>query len=88
MKKLLLLILFSGLFSKVNAELAVTLNVETPGTLSTMIASSRVPEVTHLTLSGSINDQDVPSYYHCMIPLQALFSKQCHPSTLLSFRIW
>ena len=59
MKKLLLLILFSGLFSKVNAELAVTLNVETPGTLSTMIASSRVPEVTHLTLSGSINDQDV-----------------------------
>ena len=47
------------MFSNCFAELSVSLNVETPGSLSTMIASSRKSEITHLTLSGTINGSDI-----------------------------
>lgn len=58
-RKILLFTYFCVISLSGYAELSVTLNVETPGTLSTMIASSKVSEVTHLTLSGSINSSDV-----------------------------
>lgn len=59
MKRIALLIYLLSLFAYCNAELAITLNVETPGSLSTMIASSRKSEITHLTLSGTINGSDI-----------------------------
>lgn len=58
-RKILLFTYFCVISLSGYAELSVTLNVETPGTLSKMIASSKVSEVTHLTLSGSINSSDV-----------------------------
>lgn len=57
--KYILLFVLCFMFSNCFAELSVSLNVETPGSLSTMIASSRKSEITHLTLSGTINGSDI-----------------------------
>lgn len=59
MRKYFLLTYFLLSFVYGHAELAVKLNVETPGSLSTMIASSKKSKITHLTLSGTINGSDI-----------------------------
>lgn len=59
MKKIFLLTAFFSSVVYCYAELSVTLNVETPGSLSTMIASSRKSQITHLTINGSINGSDI-----------------------------
>lgn len=59
MKKILFLVYLLSHYIYSYAELSVTLNVETPGSLSSMIASSRKSEITHLTLSGVINGSDI-----------------------------
>lgn len=59
MRRIVLLFFLLSSFAYCNAELAITLNVKTPGSLSTMIASSRKSEITHLTLSGTINGSDI-----------------------------
>lgn len=58
-KKLLLFVYFCIISLYGHAELSITLNVETPGSLSTMIASSKKSMITHLTLSGKINGSDI-----------------------------
>ena len=59
MKKMLFLAYLLSSFVYCYAELAITLNVETPGSLSSMIASSKKSQITHLTISGTINGSDI-----------------------------
>ena len=59
MKRIVLLFYLLSSFAYCNAELAITLNVETPGSLSSMIASSKKSEITSLTLTGSLNGSDI-----------------------------
>lgn len=42
-----------------HAELSVTLNVEYPGTLPNLIASSKKYVITRLTLTGRLNGSDI-----------------------------
>lgn len=59
MKRILFLVYLLSHYIYSYAELSVTLNVETPGSLSSMIASSKKSEITHLTLSGVIDGSDI-----------------------------
>ena len=59
MKRILFLVYLLSHYIYSYAELSVTLNVETPGSLSSMIASSRKSEITHLTITGKINGSDI-----------------------------
>ena len=59
MKRLFLLLCLFGSAICTYAELSITLNVETAGSLSTMIASSKQFEVTSLTLTGKLNGSDI-----------------------------
>lgn len=59
MKKILILIYLLSSFVYCHAELAITLNVEKPGSLSTMIASSKENQITSLTLTGNLNGSDI-----------------------------
>lgn len=59
MKKILLIIYLLSIWFNSYAELSVNLNVETPGSLSSMIASSKASQITSLTLTGRLNGSDI-----------------------------
>lgn len=59
MRKILALAYLLSSFLYCYAELAITLNVETPGSLSSMIASSKKSQITSLTLTGKLNGSDI-----------------------------
>ena len=59
MKKIFLFVYLLSSFVYCYAELAITLNVEKPGSLSSMIASSKKSIITSLTLTGSLNGSDI-----------------------------
>ena len=58
-KEILLFVIFCIISINSNAELSVTLNVETPGTLSSLIANSKKHQITSLTLTGYLNGSDI-----------------------------
>ena len=64
MKRLFLLLCLFGSAICTYAELSITLNVETAGSLYTMIASSKQFEVTSLTLTGKLNGSDISFIRH------------------------
>lgn len=51
--------LLSAVLVPCRAELSVTLSVESPGSLSSLIASSKKYVITRLTLTGKINGSDI-----------------------------
>lgn len=59
MKRILFLIYLLSSLLYCHAELEITLNIETPGSLSSMIASSKKSQITSLTLTGKLNGSDI-----------------------------
>ena len=59
MKKIFLFVYLLSSFAYCYAELAITLNVETPGSLPSLIASDHRYEITDLTLTGNLNGYDI-----------------------------
>jgi hypothetical protein len=59
MKKMILLMICSiGLWGSLHAQLVITLNVATAGTLSTLISSTKKYQITNLVLTGNLNTDD------------------------------
>ena len=58
MKRILFLVYLLSSLLYCHAELEITLNIETPGSLSSMIASSKKSQITSLTLSGKLNSSE------------------------------
>lgn len=59
MKRILFLVYLLSSLLYCHAELEITLNIETPGSLSSMIASSKKSQITSLTLTGKLNGSDI-----------------------------
>jgi hypothetical protein len=58
-RKQILLLFCLFLFITVQAQVSKTINVSTPGTLSTLLTASELSTVTDLTITGSINKKDI-----------------------------
>lgn len=58
-EKLFVIVVTLFLSISLKAELKVSVEVQTPGSLSQLIASSKKNEITHLTVKGKVNGSDI-----------------------------
>ena len=66
MKKILSLTIFALFILMASAQVSQTVNVTTPGTLSTL-ASTYLSTVTNLTVTGNIDARDIKTMWDNML---------------------
>ena len=81
MKKLFIYLVLTLLAGVINAQVTKTVNVNTAGTLSTLLTSTEKATVTDLTVTGNIDARD----FNCMYKMNVLANIDISNSTIKSW---